>query len=146
MLDRPDGSRDERRLRIGVRDLRQLGPGQTIWDTAVIGFGARRQRSAAISFVVHYRTQQGRRRLLTIGRFGSPLTPEAARDEARRVLGIVVTGGDPLGEREARRSTALTVAELCDQWLADSLAGRLLTRRRRAKSAKTVETDRSRIE
>ena len=146
MLDRPDVSRDERRLRIGVRDLRQLGPGQTIWDTAVIGFGARRQRSAAISFVVHYRTQQGRRRLLTIGRFASPWTPEAARDEARRILGIVAAGGDPLGEREARRSTALTVSELCDQWLADSLAGRLLTRRRRAKSAKTVETDRSRIE
>lgn len=146
MLDGTDELLGERRLRICARALRRLGPGQTIWDAGVIGFGARRQRSATISFVVHYRSKLGRKRLLTIGRYGSPWTPEAARDEARRVLGIVAAGGDPLGEREVRRTTALTVGELCEQWLADSAAGRLLTRSRRPKSSRTVDTDRSRIE
>jgi integrase len=38
------------------------------------------------------------------------------------------------------------VADLCDLYLADAEAGRLLTRRGRAKKASTIDTDRSRIE
>ena len=49
--------------KIGLRDVRALNPGQMIWDAAVVGFGARRQRTEAVSYVLIYRTQEGRQRL-----------------------------------------------------------------------------------
>jgi integrase len=133
------------RRRIGLREIRALGEGETIWDSVVIGFGARRQRSDAVSYVLSYRTQTRRKRLLTIGRHGSPWLPDEARQEARRLLGVVAAGGDPMLDREIRRGASMTVAELCDRWIDDSEAGRLLTRRRRPKRPATIATDRSRV-
>jgi Arm DNA-binding domain len=115
--------------KIGLREVRALGVGQTIWDATVAGFGARRQRSSVVSYVLFYRTQEGRQRWHTIGRHGSPWTPEMARAEAQRLLGQVVDGADPAAIKKARRQAA-TVGELCDQYLADATAGRLLTRRK----------------
>ena len=34
-------------------------PDQTVWDSTVAGFGARRQRSEAVSYLLIYRTQEG---------------------------------------------------------------------------------------
>jgi hypothetical protein len=64
------------------------------------GLGARRQLSAAVSYVLKYRVFDGRQRWHTIGRHGAPWTPDMARAEARRVLGEVVKGGDPSAERQ----------------------------------------------
>jgi hypothetical protein len=72
---------------IGVRDVGVLPPGTTVWYAAVVGFGARRQRGAKVSYFVVYRTAEGRQRLMTIGRHGSPWTPDTAREEALRLLG-----------------------------------------------------------
>jgi hypothetical protein len=116
------------RKRIGLREVRSLMPGSEIWDAAVPGFGARRQKGAAVSYVLMYRTREGRQRRFTIGRHGAPWTPDGAREEARRLLGEIVKGADPAADkREARE--AMTVAEPCDAYLADAEAGRLLTRR-----------------
>ena len=131
--------------RIGLRDVRALGPNQTIWDAAVTGFGARRQRGVAVAYVLQFRTAEGRLRWHTIGRHGAPWTPDNARDEARRLLGEVAKGADPAADKLARREAA-TVAELCDLYLADAEAGRLLTRRGAAKKPSTLLTDRSRID
>src|SRR5271163_4345060 len=98
--------------RIGLREVRALKPGQTKWDAAVAGFGARRQRGQAVSYVLIYRTQEGRQRWHTIGRHGAPWTPDTAREEAKRLLGVVVTGGDPAAAKSAKRGAA-TVADLC---------------------------------
>lgn len=133
------------RLRIGLRDVRALGAGQTLWDAAVTGFGARRQRSEAVAYVLQFRTAEGRLRWHTIGRHGAPWTPDTARNEARRLLGEVAKGADPAADKQARREAA-TVAELCDLYLADAEAGRLLTRRGAAKKPSTLLTDRSRID
>jgi hypothetical protein len=133
---------------IGLRDVRALPPNSEIWDggtEGVAGFGARRQRGNAISYVLMYRTPEGRLRRYTIGRHGAPWTPEMACREARLILGKVAQGADPAAERRERRQ-ALTVAELCDLYLADAEAGRLLTRRGLAKKSSTIFTDRSRIE
>jgi integrase len=133
------------RKRIGLREVRALGLGGEIWDAAVPGFGARRQKSEAVSYVLMYRTKEGRQRRFTIGRHGAPWTPDGAREEARRLLGEVVKGADPAADkREARE--AMTVAELSDEYLADAQAGRLLTRRRQAKKTSTLEIDKGRIE
>jgi len=133
------------RQRIGLRQVRALKPGETIWDASLSGFGARRQKSDAVSYVLYYRTSEGRQRWYTIGRHGVPWTPESAREEAKRLLGDVAHKADPAAEKRAARN-AQTVSELCDLYLADAESGRLVTRRRSPKKTSTLATDRGRIE
>ncbi len=133
------------RKRLGLKEVRGLQEGQLVWDSVIPGFGARRQRSPAIAYVLLYRTREGRQRWHTIGRHGAPWTPDTAREEARRLLGEVVQGLDPASAKKAAR-TAITVAELCDQYFADAEAGRVLTRRGNAKKASTLYSDTGRIE
>src|ERR1700756_2470970 len=125
------------RKRIGLREVRALKPRSEVWDGAVAGFGARRQVGAVLSYVLMYRTREGRQRRFTIGRHGAPWTPDTAREEARRLLGEIVRGGDPGADKRETRG-AMTVAELCDAYLADADAGRLLTRRGQSKKASTL--------
>ncbi|MGO9398566.1 MAG: tyrosine-type recombinase/integrase [Xanthobacteraceae bacterium] len=75
---------------------------------------------------------------------GAPWTPETARGEAKRLLGEVAHKADPAAEKRFKRN-AKTVAELCDLYLADAMAGRLLTRRVQ-KKASTLSIDAGRIE
>ena len=131
--------------RIGLREVRKLAPGDTVWDAAVPGFGARRQKGKAVAYVLKYRTAEGRQRWFTIGRHGAPWTPDTARDEAKRLLGDVAHKADPAAEKIAMRKAA-TVAELCDHYMADVKAGRLLTRRKASKKPRTVDGDQGRIE
>src|SRR5690348_13318724 len=106
------------RQRIGLREVRALGPGETLWDATVPGFGARRQTGTAISYFLKYRNEDGRQRWHSIGRHGAPWTPETARAEARRLLGAVAAGDDPAAKRRARK-VAPTVAELASRFLAE---------------------------
>ena len=134
--------------RIGLKDIRKLKSGETVWDggaEGVGGFHARRQKTKVVSYVVVYRTAEGRQRWQTIGRHGSPWTPDMARDTAKRILGQVVEGADPAADKRAKRQAA-TMAELCDLYVADAEAGRLLTRRKAAKKASTIATDKGRVE
>jgi hypothetical protein len=95
--------------------------------------------------MVKYRTPDGRQRWATIGRHGSPWTPDLARAEARRILADVAKGGDPAqAKKEAR--TAATVSELCDLYLEGCQAGRILTRRQTTKKQSTLAGDKARIE
>src|ERR1700761_4581356 len=104
------------RTKIGLRDIRAVQAGQTIWDGSVVGFGARRQVSWVVSYFVTYRTTGGRKRTYTIGKHGSPWTPDTARQEARRVLGEVAKGADPQADKIAGRKL-ITVAEICQKYL-----------------------------
>jgi integrase len=134
------------RKRIGLQDVRSLKPNSEIWDSAVAGFGARRQRSEAVAYVVLYRTADGRARRYTIGRHGAPWTPDEARARAVQVLAEAqVKGADPAADKKAKRR-AQTVTELCDIYWEDAEAGRLMTRRRTPKKASTLLSDRGRIE
>src|SRR5437762_4302201 len=92
-----------------------------IWDTEVKGFGVRSQRGGSKSYIVHYRTGTGRGaplRKLTIGKHGAPWTPETARKEARRLLGLVEGGADPAATKIARKE-APTVADLVERFLVE---------------------------
>src|SRR6516164_8007813 len=131
--------------RIGLRQIRALKAGKTIWDAALPAFGARRHRSNTVSYLLFYRTKEGRQRWFTIGRHGAPWTPDCARDEALRLLGEIAKGTDPAGDKQAVRK-AHTVSELCNMYFEDAEAGRLMTRRRARKKASTLVTDRGRIE
>ena len=127
-----------------MRIVEGLKVGETVWDTMIIGFGARRQRGRP-TYVFRYRTKEGRQRTYTIGRHGSPWTPDEARAEAIRLLRIVIDGGDPSGERQIEHQV-ISMSDLCDEYLADAAAGRILTRRGVAKSASTIATDHCRVD
>lgn len=133
------------RTRIGLREVRALAPGEIIWDSAAIGFCARRQKGPAVTYYLKYRTKDGRPRWHVIGRHGSPWTPDMARERARELLGEIVKGADPSAEKQAVRKAA-TITELCDLYLADAEAGRLLTQRNVAKKPSTLALDKGRIE
>ncbi|MGY3442887.1 tyrosine-type recombinase/integrase [Bradyrhizobium sp. USDA 4473] len=105
---------------ITIRAVQALKPGETIWDAdhreAVRGFGVRRQRDQA-TYVLKYRVF-GRQRFVTIGPHGAPWTPELARREAKRLLGLVANGKDPADEKaKARLQAADTLRVIADQYL-----------------------------
>lgn len=105
---------------VTVRTVQALQPGETIWDAdhreAVRGFGVRRQRGSPV-YVVKYRIF-GKQRFLTIGPHGSPWTPERARKEAKRVLGLVADGKDPADEKnQAALQAADTLRRIAEEYL-----------------------------
>lgn len=109
-----------------------------LWDQEVRGFGIRARVGGAKTYILHYRAGTGRGALLrklTIGKHGSPWTPNLARNEAKRLLGLVASGEDPAKHRATERK-ALTLAELCDLYLAEGATH---------KKPSTLKTDLGRI-
>ena len=126
--------------------LRPTADGREVvlWDAELKGFGVRVQRGSVKSYILHYRVGSGRGaplRKLTIGKHGSPWTPETARAEAKRLLAIVAQGKDPTGAK----SQSLTVGQLCERYLEAARAGLVLTRFKRSKRPATVAIDEGRV-
>lgn len=113
-------------------------------DDDLAGFALRAKPSGVATWVVQYRNSAGRTRKLALGRVGV-LTPDEARQRARKALGKVADGQDPSASRNAARG-AMTVAALCDDYLAAADKGLILGKRKRAKAESTLATDRGRIE
>jgi integrase len=95
----------------------RLQPGDSpVWDSKVLGFGVRCQTSAKTYFL---KTRiRGQQRWITIGRHGSPWTPERARARAKVLLGQIADGGDPATERDAD-SAAGTFAKFSARYMAE---------------------------
>jgi integrase len=103
------------------------------WDATMPGFGLMVPRNGARSYVVQYRAH-GRSRRLTLN--AGALSLDAARREARKHLGEVAKGGDPLTDR--RRSTAAasdTLRAVAEAYF-----------RREAKNIRTMEERRRTLE
>jgi integrase len=84
-----------------------------LWCTTCVGFGVRRQ-TKGVFYYVRYR-HQGRQVMHSIGRHGAPWTPDTARSEARRLLGIVATGFDPHAKLLAGEGFATAIDRYIDR-------------------------------
>jgi integrase len=128
------------KARITKRSVDAVLPGTKdtyLWDTDLAGFGLKVTPGGARIYLVQYR-RGGRgapTRRVTIGRHGSPWTPDEARQEARRLLAEVDLGGDPAQAQTLERED-LTVAELCDLYLAEGCT---------TKKPSTLRADKGRI-
>ena len=88
--------------KITIRTVDGLKPGSRVYDTVVQGFGVRRQKDGAYYYLRFRRN--GVQYMRSIGRHGSPWTPDTARSEAQKLLGIAVGGNDPFTKPLATES------------------------------------------
>jgi hypothetical protein len=126
------------REKITLRTIAALPTNSIVWDTAIHGFNARRQFSETVTYSVIYRNYDNTQRWHKIGHHGV-FTPELARQQARHILLAVATGKDPSAERQAARHS-ITVAQLCDQYVADMESGKI-----NGKKPSTIKSDKNRI-
>lgn len=78
----------------------------------------------------------GELRRYTIGKHGSPWSPDKARTEALRLWGLVADGTDPAGAKD-KAKWDLRMAQLCDLYLAEGCD---------KKKASTLKVERGLIE
>ncbi len=85
---------------------------QVYWDAEVRGFGLKVTPKGAKSYVLQYRMggREASTRRYTIGRHGSPWTPDLARDRAKELLRLVDAGQDPITLDRQRRADAVELA------------------------------------
>jgi integrase len=77
-----------------------------LWDTTVMGFGARKQTNL-VHYYVRYR-HNGSQTLRSLGRHGA-LTPDTARAKAQQILGTVAGGTDPFAQALAGEGFSVVV-------------------------------------
>ncbi|TCJ37358.1 site-specific integrase [Parafrankia sp. BMG5.11] len=83
-----------------------------LWDDQLRGFGLRATPNGARSYVFQYRMggREAPSRRYTIGRHGSPWTPQTARKEAERIAMLVQQKVDPVQADHERRRQAVDLA------------------------------------
>jgi integrase len=113
-----------------------------LWCSRLAGFGARIHPTGGKVFVAQVRVGRAIRRV-KIGSYGA-YTLDKARARAAEIIRAAAEGRDPQREKQALRE-AITVAELCDEYLEAARAGLVPTRFKRAKRPSTVAIDEGRI-
>jgi integrase/tetratricopeptide (TPR) repeat protein/predicted Ser/Thr protein kinase len=73
-----------------------------IYDGLTPGFGLRFTSNTETppSFVLKYRSREGKSRLYTIGAYGAVHSTESARERAKKLIGEIEAGKDPQQEKE----------------------------------------------
>ena len=100
---------------------------QFLWDTESKGFGLKVTPAGSKVYILQYR-MAGRGSVVkrfTIGKHGSPWTPEEARTEAIQLLRLIADGTDPAAAKAAamqpkeppKDTMALLLAEFVERWV-----------------------------
>lgn len=121
--------------RITKRAVDALPAGERRWDGEVKGFGVQRTKNGKVSYVLKYRAG-GRQRWYTIGKHGSPWTPDSARKKAKSLLELVANGEDPASDKAAERQ-AVTFGAFADRYMREHAE--------REKKPSTVYDDRANL-
>jgi integrase len=114
--------------------LEPAGTDTFVWDKDLKGFGLKITPAGTRVYLVQSRLK-GHLRRFTIGKHGSPWTPDQARKRANDLLQALAHDLDPGAEKLAAKR-GLTLSQLCDLYLAEGCA---------TKKASTVIVDRGRI-
>lgn len=129
------------RVKLSKRTVDGLQPdaaGRYIaWDTELKGFGLLVLPTGVKTFILDYRTPEGVKKRLTIGKLSGALPPDKAREIAQEKHLLVKNGHDPAEERREARA-ALRVSDLLDEYV----KGAAFTE----KASSTQAIDRGRIE
>ena len=107
-------------------DASQSGVKDTyLWDDELAGFGLKVTPAGRKVYLVQYRLggRKGRVRRVTIGVHGR-VTPEQARVEAKRLLGMVASGDDP-AEQKQQKNDRPTLGQLLDVFLSEHVDAKL---------------------
>lgn len=96
------------------RGISAARPGDVLRDATTPGLHLRCFENSK-AFYLYFRTRDGRERRPKLGDFGV-ITLDQARRMARKMLGLVAEGRDPVAEQNGARPT-LTVADLLDRYL-----------------------------
>lgn len=101
-------------VKITKRTVDAAKPGERdrfLWDADPKGFGLKVTPAGNKVYILQYRMggRESPVRRFTIGKHGSPWTPDTARDEARRLLAEVGKGVDPMATKRQRREDAVNL-------------------------------------
>lgn len=91
--------------RLTLASVARMQPGDVVWDADVKGFGAR-CRAGTVSYIFKTRVR-GKQTWITIGKHGSPWTPEAARRKALALAAEAANGIDPAETRRVEKAKML---------------------------------------
>jgi integrase len=92
--------------------LTPTGKDYFFWDDEFHGFGVRVTPTGGKSYILQYRMggRESASRRCTIGRHGSPWTPQTARKEAERLAIMAKQGVDPVQAEHERRRQSVDLA------------------------------------
>ncbi|MAL77242.1 MAG: integrase [Rhodospirillaceae bacterium] len=111
--------------RLSKRVVDALAPTEKdyfLWDDEIKGLGLRVWPSGRKTYLIQYRDSGARTRRKGLGQHGI-VTAEEARKEARELLAAVARGENPSQDSKDKR-VALSVAHLCDRFLAEYMMRR----------------------
>jgi integrase len=90
-----------------------------LWDDQTRGVGLKVTPAGAKIYVCQYRTggRGSPTRRVTIGKHGSPWTPDLARRKAKQILGDVAAGRDPASEKRSKRQPVDTFEAVATEFI-----------------------------
>lgn len=103
---------------INIETVNNLKPSEKqykVWDDNLKGFGVVVNKDS-MSYILQYRNNN-RQKFYTIGRVGI-LTPDQARKLAKNKFAAILYDQDPVSQRQNDKN-AMTVAEMCDWYMAN---------------------------